>query len=108
MPTDYCKGSIIVTIGDKNLMNLCVDDIDTKNVRELAASIKGKIGKIKNLQDKKERRQMKVFDMMPTFLVEVLLKFIAFMSYNLQTTFKPLKVKKTFFGFGIVTNVTPF
>ncbi len=47
IPTEDVKGSIIVTIGDSNLMNLCVNDIDKLNVRELAAQIKGKIGKIK-------------------------------------------------------------
>lgn len=49
----------------------------------MAAQIKGKIYKIKKKQDKNERRQMTVLGNVPTYIVEVILEFCAFVSYNL-------------------------
>ena len=54
------------------------------------------------------KRQMNIFRLLPSYVLAVLLEFIGFVSYNLYCNFKPIKVDKANFGYGLVTNVSSF
>lgn len=102
------SSSLIVNIENKNIMNLTVRDCYNSSLKEIAAQMKGKVGKMKKNKDPTVKRQMKLVRLLPSFIVHFLILFSGFMSYNLGLDFKPFKIKRHNFGFGVITNVTGF
>ena len=97
--------SLIVNIEDKNIMNLTVRSCYENSIKKIASQMKGKIGQMKKNKDKRVKRQMNVIRMVPAFVVELIIFFVSFIGYNIGMDFKPMKIKRHNFGFGIVTNI---
>ena len=100
--------SLIVNIQNKNVMNLTVNNCYNNSLKKIAAQMKGKVGEMKKNKDPRVKRQMNVIRMIPSFVVHLLILFCGFVSYNLGIDFKPMKLKRHGFGFGVVTNVAGF
>ena len=102
------SSSLIVNIENKNIMNLTVNDCYNNSLKDIAAQMKGKIGEMKKNKDPRVKRQMNIIRMIPSFIVHLVILFSGFITYNLGLDFKPFKLKRHNFGFGVITNVTGF
>ena len=103
--SDIC---LIVNVDKINVSILKVHKCQKNSIKQIASQIKGKIRKIKTHENPDVKDQEKIFKSIPSFLIEISIWLIGFISYDLQKSWSLLKIKINHFGNNGVTNVSGF
>jgi pyruvate dehydrogenase E2 component (dihydrolipoamide acetyltransferase) len=106
VPYKDIKISTLVSIDNKNLASVIIDEVNKKSLIEIQNLINSKVKKIKSKKDADTNEQMKVLNSIPTAFVSLFLELSAFITYYLGLSFKVLKLKKYAFGNIVLTNVS--
>ena len=85
-----------------------IADADKKSVIEIAQELEAKAEKIRNNTDNNLQKTKLFFSILPTFLLSLLLKFIGFLTYDLNLDLSRFGIQKDPFGTAMITNVGMF
>ncbi len=88
----------LVNVDDTNVYPILIKAADKKGIVEISREISEKIKKIKKKNSEEYKYQMNTFNKIPFFLVKPLIMLVSFVSYQLNSDFKLMKIKKQQFG----------
>lgn len=106
IPFDSVDLSVLVNINGDNLGAVLLRGCHKNSLVELNTQLKGMVKKTKTGQNAEFNHQLRVLRYIPTFVIQIFVRLITFLSYDLGLTLSFLRVKKNNFGVGILTNVT--
>mmetsp|Transcript_23244 Transcript_23244/g.24181 ORF Transcript_23244/g.24181 Transcript_23244/m.24181 type:complete len:311 (-) Transcript_23244:68-1000(-) len=96
--------SLLINLDGKNLGKKLLRDIDKKSLAELDNELKSSSKLIREGKDEDFKKQVKLIDLFPSFVVGVLLEIVGFLS-NLGLNIKSLGVESHTFGSMMITSV---
>lgn len=108
IPSDSVDITVLVNVDDENVVNTVVTNCEKASVETINAQLKSHIKQIKQKKDADLNFQLKIVNLLPTFMVKIMLTLTSFIVYELNMPFVAMKVKKNHFGNAILTNVTSF
>lgn len=91
--------------GKKDLSSAKINDIDKKSLVEIIDELEARAAKIRARKDKELESTRQSMSIVPGFLINALLKFIAFVTYTLNLNMKWAGLPKDVFGSAVVTSI---
>lgn len=95
----------LVQIADgEDLANTVIRDAEKKNFVEIINDLKSNVKKYRTKTDENHNKRLKIIDVLPTFIISIILQCAAFLS-SIGITINCLGVKKFEFGSATLTSV---
>lgn len=108
VPADSMDIAFLVDVQGENLANALLKNVDKHSLRELNFQLKSHVKEFKTGKNKQLNTQINLLQYIPSFFVQLLLRFGSFMSYDFGISFPLGDLKANNFGYGVVTNITSF
>lgn len=106
MPDKEIDVSVLVNIGGSNLGSVVVKDANHCSLVDISNKLFQTVSKMRKGKDEQLNDQMKLFRRIPSSIMQLLVRVIAFISYDLGLPVPAAKVTAKHFGHAIVTNVS--
>jgi hypothetical protein len=95
----------LVQIADgEDLANTVIRNAEKKNFKEIINDLKANVKKYRTKTDDNHNKRMKIIDILPTFIISILLQVASFLG-SIGVTIDILGVKKFEFGSATITSV---
>lgn len=98
--------TVLVDVEGKNLVGAMANDCNKLGFIGIAEQLKKQVKKLKLKKDKDVNEQVKLFSLLPTFFIGMVVTVASFFTYNLGFSLPALKMNKEHFGQGIITNTS--
>ena len=108
VPAETVDVSVLVDVDGQNVVNTVVKNCESASIADMNAQMKKGVKVVKKKEDKDLNFQLKVFNILPTFVVKIILNTLSFINYELNLPVPAFKVKKNHFGNALLTNVSGF
>lgn len=104
LPAPSMDLSVFAEIDEQRTANIVIRDCKNSSISDIAKQMKQKIQYLK--EDKAGfKMQVKLLDYIPTFIVQIIINTLSFLSYNIGLQLPMLGMKADTFGYGVVVNV---
>lgn len=108
IPAKSVDISVLVDIQGENLANFVLKGCEEASLRDLMVQSKEQIKMLKTHKNQDFNLQVKMFGLIPTFILQKIIELSSACVYNLGIPLPCLKIKKDNFGYAILTNVSGF
>lgn len=106
MPDKNIDVSVLVDIGGNNLGSVVVKNANHSSLVDISNQLFQIVGKMRKGNDERLNDQMKIFKRVPSGIMQLVVRLLTFISYDLGLAIPAAKVTAKHFGHAIVTNVS--
>lgn len=98
--------SVAVDIGGENIANLVLKGCNFNSIPHLAGQMRQSVKPLKEKKDPNFNKKVNTFKLIPSFLIDAIVRVLIWINYDLGLPIPPLKMEPNAFGCGVLTNVS--